>query len=149
MKTREEKLNELTNEIRKAIPRLMELSDGCVIVPKYIISEIYTIGKNAYLINNIIRLNDGYYYYLDDFTIIGHELLLNDVLQWLKIIETNFDIEYKGVYAISCYGNIFCIQENINEEPFYKTMLINWDLSKSKLSEQSPELINFLHDLIK
>ena len=31
MKTHQEKLNELTTEIRKAIPILMELSDGCEI----------------------------------------------------------------------------------------------------------------------
>jgi hypothetical protein len=31
MKTHQEKLNELTTEIRKSIPRLMELSEGCEI----------------------------------------------------------------------------------------------------------------------
>ena len=149
MKTHQEKLNELTTEIRKAIPRLMELSDGCEIKIQYDVSFFIT-GK-AFDTYYAVSVNGCNFKTLDSIDImekIGHEPLLNDVLQWLKIIETNFDIEYKGVYAISCYGNIFCIQENINEEPFYKTMLINWDLSKSKLSDQSPELINFLHDLI-
>ena len=35
MKTHQEKLNELKAEIRKAIPRLMELSEGCVIENEY------------------------------------------------------------------------------------------------------------------
>lgn len=122
MKTHQEKLNELTTEIRKSIPRLMEFSDGCEIISKiedcYNDIEIesnFIIGKNAKFYGEDIFIG-GYFYSTDNFTIIGHEPLLNDVLQWLSII-SRFDLK--------------------------------WDLSKSKLSEQSPELINFLYNLIK
>lgn len=130
MKTHQQKLNELTTEIRKAIPRLMELSDGCVIKP-------YT--QNEFMLDATYRIKDtDYGIYVDsllyrydtysdsEFEIIGHEPLLNDVLEYF-LEYTSLDFNTRQMAYI----------------------LASWDLSKSRLSEQSPELINFLHDLIK
>lgn len=150
MKTHQEKLNELTTEIRNAIPRLMEFSDGCEIISKiedcYNDIEIesnFIIGKNAKFYGEDIFIG-GYFYSTDNFTIIGHEPLLNDVLQWLSII-SRFD-----EYCINCTGDIIEIHEDENDRRrWFEIQNLKWDLSKSKLSEQSPELINFLHDLIK
>ena len=139
MKTHQEKLNELTEAIRKSIPRLMELSEGCEIISKIVdyfnkieIESNFIIGKNAEFDGEDIVVGD-YFYSTDNFTIIGHEPLLNDVLEWLKIkgikiTDTTDDL-------LLCFGG-------------YKYYSF-WDLSKSKLSDQSEELINFLHDLIK
>jgi len=139
MKTHQEKLNELKAEIRKAIPRLMELSEGCDIISKiedYFndieIESNFIIGKNAKFYGEDIFIG-GYFYSTDNFTIIGHEPKLNDVLQWLKIkcikiTDTTDDL-------LLCFGG-------------YKYYSF-WDLSKSKLSDQSEDLINYLHDLIK
>jgi len=142
MKTHQEKLNELTTEIRKSIPRLMELSDGCEIISKiedYFnnieIESNFIIGKNAEFDGEDIVIGE-YCYGTINFTIIGHEPLLNNVLQWLNtFFEYEVFINQQGFigYQDSSY---------IGHHEF-------WDLSKSKLSDQSEDLINYLHDLIK
>lgn len=139
MKTHQEKLNELTTEIRKAIPRLMELSEGCEIISKIVdyfnkieIESNFIIGKNAEFDGEDIVVGD-YFYSTDNFTIIGHEPLLNDVLEW---IDTN-----KCSVSIRKDGFVFYRMDDL--------YIVDWDLSKSKLSDQSEQLINFLHDLIK
>jgi hypothetical protein len=139
MKTHQEKLNELTTEIRKSIPILMELSEGCEIISKiedYFnnieIESNFIIGKNAEFDGEDIVIGE-YCYGTINFTIIGHEPLLNHVLKWLDTNKCGFSIR-KG-------GFVFYRMDYL--------CMANWDLSKSKLSDQSEELINFLHDLIK
>lgn len=135
----ENKLNELTDAIRKAIPRLMELSEGCEIISKIVdyfnnieIESNFIIGKNAEFDGEDIVIGE-YCYGLINFTIIGHEPLLNDVLEWLKIkSEIVFGFNDKRLY-----------------DHFKVWKLNDWDLSKSKLSDQSEQLINFLHGLIQ
>ena len=128
MKTHQEKLNELTTEIRKAIPRLMELSDGCEIKTqsgtKY---KIYLEEESFYNCFNekVVTTSMTKPLSTHSYTIIGHEPLLNDVLEYF-LEYTSLDFNTRQMAYI----------------------LASWDLSKSKLSEQSPELINFLHDLI-
>lgn len=128
MKTHQEKLNELTTEIRKAIPRLMELSDGCEIKTqsgtKY---KIYLEEESFYNCFNekVVTTSMTKPLSTHSYTIIGHEPLLNDVLEYF-LEYTSLDFNTRQMAYI----------------------LASWDLSKSKLREQSPELINFLHDLI-
>ncbi len=136
MKTHQEKLNELTNEIRKSIPRLMELSEGCEIKTQsgtrykiYLEEESYYNCFNEKVVTTSMTKPLSPHTY----TIIGHEPLLNDVLEWLKIkSEIAFGVNDKRLY-----------------DHFKVWKLNDWDLSKSKLSEQSEQLINFLHYLIK
>lgn len=131
MKTHQEKLNELTEAIRKSIPRLMELSEGCELEKYNEKYKIHEVKNERYYLTNILGGHTKYE--IDrDYTIIGHEPKLNDVLEWLKIkgikiTDTTDDL-------LLCFGG-------------YKYYSF-WDLSKSKLSDQSKELINFLHDLI-
>ena len=139
MKTHQEKLNELTTEIRKSIPILMELSEGCEIISKiedYFnnieIESNFIIGKNAEFDGEDIVIGE-YCYGTINFTIIGHEPLLNHVLEWS---DTN-----KCAFSIRKEGFVFYRMDYLR--------MANWDLSKSKLSDQSEDLINFLHDLIK
>ena len=128
MKTHQQKLNELTTEIRKAIPRLMELSDGCEIKTqsgtKY---KIYLEEESFYNCFNekVVTTSMTKPLSTHSYTIIGHEPLLNDVLEYF-LEYTSLDFNTRQMAYI----------------------LASWDLSKSKLREQSPELINFLHDLI-
>ena len=128
MKTDQQKLNELTTEIRKAIPRLMELSDGCEIKTqsgtKY---KIYLEEESFYNCFNekVVTTSMTKPLSTHSYTIIGHEPLLNDVLEYF-LEYTSLDFNTRQMAYI----------------------LASWDLSKSKLREQSPELINFLHDLI-
>lgn len=129
MKTDQQKLNELTTEIRKAIPRLMELSEGCEIKTqsgtKY---KIYLEEESFYNCFNekVVTTSMTKPLSTHSYTIIGHEPLLNDVLEYF-LEYTSLDFNTRQMAYI----------------------LASWDLSKSKLREQSPELINFLHDLIK
>ena len=134
MKTHQEKLNELTEAIRKSIPRLMELSDGCVIKnergTKY---KIYYKENRYYNVFNDETVSSSIPKPLcKSYTIIGHEPLLNHVLEWLDTNKCDFSIRKEGF--------VFYRMDDL--------CMANWDLSKSKLSEQSPELIDFLHDLI-
>ena len=128
MKTHQEKLYELTTEIRKSIPRLMELSEGCEIKTqsgtKY---KIYLEEESFYNCFNekVVTTSMTKPLSTHSYTIIGHEPLLNDVLEYF-LEYTSLDFNTRQMAYI----------------------LASWDLSKSKLSEQSPELINFLHDLI-
>jgi len=128
MKTHQEKLNELKAEIRKAIPRLMDLSDGCEIKTqsgtKY---KIYLEEESFYNCFNekVVTTSMTKPLSTHSYTIIGHEPLLNDVLEYF-LEYTSLDFNTRQMAYI----------------------LASWDLSKSKLSDQSPELINFLHDLI-
>ncbi len=133
MITTQEKLNELTTEIRTSIPRLMELSEGCEIKIQYDVSffitgkcfdTYYAVSENGW---NFKTLDS-----IDIMETIGREPLLNDVLEWLKI--KGIKISDTTDDLLLCFGG-------------YKHYSF-WDLSKLKLSDQSPELINFLHDLI-
>ena len=140
MKTHQEKLNELTEAIRKSIPRLMELSEGCEIKTELNTYKVFQISDN-YL--NVIKQKDGditaFSKSFKDYTIIGHEPKLNDVLEWLGTINEIED------YLIYSDGEI---REYSYVLMDYFSTKCSWDLSKSKLSDQSPELINFLHSLI-
>ena len=127
MKTHQEKLNELTTEIRKAIPRLMELNDGCVIENEYKTKyKIYYNEKRYYNVFNDELVSNSIVKPLSkSYNIIGKEPQLNDVLEWL-------------------------CNKFINNNTNYITQVLSlWDLSKSKLSDQSEQLINFLHGLIQ
>ena len=135
MKTHQEKLNELKAEIRKSIPRLMELSEGCEIKIQYDVS--FFITGNCFDTYYAISEDGCNFKTLDSIDImetIGHEPLLNDVLEWFLSVKDD-----SMLFTSTC-GNIFL---GLNKDKQI------WDLSKSKLSDQSPELINFLHDLIK
>ena len=143
MKTDQEKLNELTEAIRKSIPILMELSEGCEIISKiedYFnnieIESNFIIGKNAEFDGEDIVIGE-YCYGTINFTIIGHEPLLNHVLEWRRITNN---------YRASFINDLFIDEDKSNETGVI--VEVDWDLSKSKLSDQSEELINFLHDLI-
>ena len=135
MKTHQEKINKLTTEIRKSIPRLMELSEGCEIKIQYDVS--FFITGNCFDTYYAISEDGCNFKTLDSIDImetIGHEPLLNDVLEWFLSVKDD-----SMLFTSTC-GNIFL---GLNKDKQI------WDLSKSKLSDQSPELINFLHDLIK
>lgn len=122
----ENNLQELTNKIRKAIPRLMEATKGCLIQSKY-----YGIAPMEYY-------DSEYYEYLfidellhfrkcnqKDITIIGHEPLLSDVLEWFIIkTEPSFDSDEQALNIVA-----------------------QWDLSKPCLKDQSKELIKHLNKL--
>ncbi|MEF9476764.1 hypothetical protein OWR28_02475 [Chryseobacterium sp. 1B4] len=66
--------------------------------------------------------------------------MLNDVIDWLSFTA-------KSELVIDFYGGI---GEVVCERGgYYISSLAKWNLSEPYLKDQSPELINFLHSLIK
>lgn len=136
-------LKELTEKIRKSIPRLMELSDGCVIKygteTEWIVSKkenefVYIISYISISARKVIHQED------EKIEIIGHEPMLNDVLEWLDIILVDKDIhcEIKKKYII--------IYPTYNDM-MYDKKICKWDLTKPYLKDQSEELIKYLNNL--
>lgn len=121
-------LNELESKIRQALPRLMEISVGCMLqlIKGENVGGIYIIGNNAWVKNNkaYIELSDGYDYEITDFGIIGHEIYLSDVLEWLFETLDYSATDYKVI-----------------------DLLIYWDLSKPLLKDQPKEVIDYLNGL--
>ena len=123
----------LENAIYNSIPRLRELSSGCVIEhekTRYVLDNY-----NAVLINNNeIHIEDLFKIIEpQEYQILGHPILLNDVLEWLIFLDK------KGIYAIDCSGLLFDSKAK---------KIGNWNLPKPKLSDQSQELIDALTELI-
>lgn len=71
--------------------------------------------------------------------------MLNDVLEWLTILNLdNITVEFSN--------QEFCIAKDNSQVDHYDDddfEGVIWDLSKPYLKDQSPELIDFLHSLIK
>lgn len=144
--THEQKIESLSNEIRKALPYLMEFSEGCLIEDTYnsIVYKIACTDKNANNdifnvwaldIKNMFALRC--FIYKSYHKIIGHEPMLNDVLAWLAIIQNS-------LLLISVCGTIYN-----GEHGEIDSTNVYWNIEKPYLKEQSEELINFLYSLIK
>lgn len=125
-------LKELENKIREALPRLKELTKGCIFTNKnknkvinYEVLGFSPGGKlNATCFN---KFKVSWDYNVDKFRVkfevIGHPIKLNDVLQYLV---------YLG-FPIGSYQ--------------YKQVLKLWYLPSVFLGEQSTELKGFLNRL--
>jgi len=141
--TYEQKIEALSNEIRKALPYLLELSGGCLIEDVNT-NETHKVNSFHIQVGNVIRLHTtdlsnnfgggcSFNYIPKHHKIIGHEPKLNDVLAWLD----NLNI----CYYVSETGHIY--------DGFITLSLSKWNLEKSYLKDQSIELINFLCSLIE
>lgn len=145
--TPQEKLHTLETTIRKSIPRLMEVSEGCILKRKshfelysdYVILKIKRDDFSTY--TEIDGKHKGSFSIeneklLDHFEIIGHEILLSDVLDW-------FDkIHFKPEESITMFDEIIA-------EQGITSIVSLWDFSKKYLSEQPEILIDFLYKILK
>jgi len=128
-------LTTLENAIYNSIPRLRELSVGCeILVDKNILSNdlVIEVVVDLHKNKNFVVLKRGIYQIDMINTIIGHPILLNDVLEWLN------NIKSINVYQLYPSGRLF------KNSKYFET----WNLSKPKLSDQSQELIDALTELI-
>lgn len=136
-------IDKLNQKIRKYIPRLMELEDGCMI--KYS-GEIFTIGKDCGTWNSETSLH-LYELNIDiiseEYQIIGKEPMLNDVLEWLNLL-LNKNKKYKDD-KIHCniQKGLLCIYLSYNDM-WYSRLICKWDLSSHFLKDQSENTINEL-----
>lgn len=139
-------MKELENKIIEALPRLKELTKGCIV--KDILNEwIYEVIDNKYCPQlysyqySAFRTLD--FKDLENIYIIGHPIKLNDVLDYIyskkpnsKCYNVSFD--YDGTFTeIWKYAN-----GDIEGSKIYY-----WNLSSVFLSDQSEELKEFLNTL--
>ena len=145
-------LQTLENEIRSKLQHLMELSAGCEV-------EFFTKRTKVYIIRDefyVMFESDCTFYkisslkgkYKKAFKIIGHEISLANVLEWLNGLDKNimYAIESDGCLLISrdCPYTAFTFLDKHNN-----SQIVFWNLSKNLLREQSQELIDGLFNLIE
>lgn len=145
--TPQEKLQAVTEQIRKGIPRLMELSYGCLM--KFWDNSIYTTVLSTHREIAFIDRNSDYCHFqvitpdqINVIEVIGHEILLSDVFEWLGTL-FNFTIDHKGIiYQEFDYYFEGGLDRDYNE-------VAKVDFSKPYLKDQSEEFWDFLYHLIK
>lgn len=129
-------MKDLEDKIREALPHLKEVEKGQIFHSKYYenitATKIIEYGKGVYSIygfceEGLPRDN----YYPKDLELVGKPIMLNDVLLWLKGIDTD-------LHSINKYGIMHDKEWN---------MMCRWNLNSPYLSEQSEELIKFLNGL--
>lgn len=152
--TAQEKLHAVETAIRQELPRLMELREGVILKRKrhfelysdYVIikikrddfstyTEIYGKHKGSFSIENEKLL--------DHFEIIGHDILISDVLEWLGRPKWD-EMGKSNDYYISDEGMLI----RKNQDTSYD-FLCEVNLSKPRLADQSEKLWAFLYNLIK
>lgn len=154
--TPQEKLHAVSTAIRKALPRLIEAREGCVIYNKnrdtyFKFLIIDKESKTAYKRNLSTGEITGTGFHNTDLEsvielsndkIIGHDILLNDVLEWLGTL-FHFSIDHKGII----YKEFDYYFEGGLDRDY--TEVARVDFSKPYLKHQSEELWNFLYNLLE
>lgn len=154
-----EKLQAVTDEIRKALPRLMEVGEGCLIKhctqeddekPCYVIKRQDGGRLDGYW---YIDYAEGDYIYREnpekiknEFKIIGKEPTLLDVLDWLNMNNENIYILTDASISVVIFDQEALTDPYAKSDCFIKD-LADIDISKPYLKNQSEELINFLYNL--
>lgn len=133
-----DKIKLLTHNIRKVISRLTKIEVGQIFYSSYYgnitATKIKYIGDGKYDIYGFSD-SDGLprnNYYPRDLELVGKEPMLNDVLEWLKGIDTR-------IHSINKYGTI-------HDTDWCN--ICSWDLSKPYLKDQPKETIDYLFKLL-
>lgn len=132
----------LEEQIRKDLPRLKELREGCWFKSGYGEEKLINVGgenDDKFLFIDVFKNH----YEVDEipkhYKIIGHDILLSDVLEWLKELELSNKI---GTFEIGFTPmGRFAIKQ--------KETIVFWNLNKTHLKDQSDRLIEFLYNLIE
>lgn len=130
-------LQELTQKIHKHCPELLELSFGCAIKAKEYqeVKEVVFISKGAYKTDGGFRL---FAVEKQDETIVeilGHPITLEHVLKAFNGTKFGLKWHTQAVYFVESLGT------------GYDKFSMEWQLTKP-LSEQSPETIKWLNEII-
>lgn len=153
--TKEEKLNILNENIRKEIPRLMQLEEGCLIEGEFLtifgiwkITGVRTFDNGcvySLIINkeNSVVKTHMFSFELERIKIIGKEPMLNDVLLWIKH-HSNLVRDSKSM-LISFDGNLVLYDYGLDSTHILKE---HWDLSKIYLKDQNNDTINLLYSIL-
>lgn len=142
-----EQLHAVETAIRQALPRLMEPTEGCIIEDTEeriykIVSEIKNGEKKEFWITHLysggVRLISESEI-AENYKIIGHDILLSDVLEWLGRFEHKASIHSRAEFVVFVKKVKYTFTR-------YSACI---DFSKPHLKDQSEEFINFLYNLIK
>lgn len=144
--TPQEQLHAVSTAIRKVLPRLMEPTEGCKIKFKRKYFSGSVTGRVIANYNKDVLIyskeyDDTFLRAIEHCEIIGHDILLSDVLEWSSKTFKNFRkllIDDDGILYKFLINGMFGDAGGMY-----------WDLSKPRLADQSEELINFLYNLIK
>lgn len=144
--TQQQKLNAVETAIRKALPRLMEPTEGRLFEDALGINyeKLVNIDRSRDLYS--FRLSTGELYtskgYPKDNKILGHDILLSDVLEWIEETRPNSNLTIE-------LNRVSSIREGYSMTLFIQLddLDCNWYLSKPHLKDQSKELIEFLYNL--
>lgn len=148
--TKQETLAEIEADIRKDIPRLYELREGCILQNEWSkdFFKVYDETENhirIFQLNSDVPneqvINKKYINTYTPLIIIGHDIMLNDVLEWIKF--NAFSVEFQENGDFNLYRELK-LSKSIERYGF-----VNWNLSAPYIKEQSEELIKFLYNLIK
>ena len=135
---------ELENKIREAIPRLKELTKGCIVdnfhgkkeivhrsrkINNTVLLDVFSNdnGFDTWVVKDGVFSVDGVEF---EVASVGHPIKLNDVLEYVKI---------KDCEIVDSTDNSLCITKG------YKYYF--WDLSSVFLADQDDELKKFLNDI--
>lgn len=155
--TKEEMLTSIEDRIRKDIPRLSTVGEGCYVnfINKNeekekgkIVKLIYKQSENisdaqelyAVLITSEAEQNyNTYFLSIHSIEIVGHEITILDVLNWLEdydyYINTNGDLyEHDSTYVGNSTGFLY---------------LCSFNLDAPLIKDQPEEAIKFLYDIVK
>lgn len=140
--TPQEQLHAVKTAIRQALPRLMEPTEGCKIKFKRKYFSGSVTGRVIANYNKDVLIyskeyDDTFLRAIEHCEILGHDILLSDVLEWLGREHNNIEIFLmnNGIILI-----------NFREDKPNRVVI---DFSKPRLADQSEELWNFLYNLIK
>lgn len=127
-------LLELESKIIKSIPRLMEVTPGCILHSsngtRY---RILDIDSSSYKVldedtNDVILLSKLF----SQYTVYGHDVKLNDVMEWLLQFEVLIMLDPWGDFRTEDMDYVFHSR---------------WNLNSMYLRDQSSKLINDLNSL--
>ena len=126
----------LKSVIQEAVPSLMELEFGCDMVDKF--KNEYYIGYEGRLFQKLGDGNECDPELTGSLKILGKPIRLADVLIALG------NIVYLTIPADTyCIHPVLLIMDRENTHP-----RAEWNLSKNSLDLQTPEVKQFLHDIL-
>lgn len=137
-------LNELTTAIRSQIPRLIEKTEGCIVVTDTNPLREITIGRNGFEISsNGVIIDDiapssAKHKYQNIIEVIGHEPQLGDVIEFFMKIRESLKEDV-----------FFCNDSFVITFPtlYDDGLSIKWDFSKQFLKDQDYATIYSLYHL--
>lgn len=144
----QEKLQVIKTVIRQSLPRLMEPTEGCKLnfKKKYFLESVegqVIKNYNKYVLVYSKEYDDTFLRAIEHCEIIGHDILLSDVLEWLGLLKKNNEDLFH------CSLNEEIMRIDMDNKGRYEANMFKINISKPRLADQSEELWEFLYNLLE